>query len=123
MLGGLVSMFAVEEGTYAYILPIIVMVTVLIYKTIKVFIDIDAVSSDSLGQEIRLPLTFFAYSLFLIAFAGIIIGVSLLVESWKYKTIIAAYTALITAYGGLIGFNVFIISVIFMTTLVRNSCK
>ncbi len=97
------------------------MVGTIIYRAIKTFVDVETASYQSLAQEMRLLLTFFAYSLFLIVFAGIVIGVAMLMGSWKYTEIITVYSGLIFDYAGLMGFSLLIISMIYMITLVRKN--
>jgi len=123
MVGGVLSMFSLVEGAYAYAIPAVVMLGVILYSTMKAFVDIDSVSTETLDQELRLLLTFFAYSLFLIVFAGIVIGVAMLIGSWKYAKVIAVYTGLISAYGSVIGFCLLIISVVFMVASIRANHK
>lgn len=123
MLGGIVSMFSVVEGAYAFALPGVVMAVMLTYNAIKAFVNIDMVSSNLLAQEIRLPLTYFAYSLFLTTFADLVIGVSMLVGSWKYAEVISVYTALSAVYGVLIGCSLIIIFVVFMVMAIRANHK
>jgi len=123
MIGGVVSMFSFVEGAYVYTLPAIIMIIVSFDLTIKSFVDIDITTSETLNQVLRLLLTFFAYSLFLIMFAGVVIGVSMLVGTWKYGGVIAAYTGLIAVYGGVLGFFLLIMYVIYMIASVRANHK
>ncbi len=121
MLGGILSMFSLVEGAYAYALPAITILGVSLYFTIKSFVDIDRSSTETLNQVLRLLLTFMAYSLFLIVFASIVIGVAMLIGTWKYATIIAIYTGLISAFGGIVCFILVMTSIMYMIVFVREN--
>jgi hypothetical protein len=120
MVGGIVSMFSLIEGSFVYAIPAILMSVTIVYRTVVMFVDVDSLTNEQLAQELRCLLTFFSYSLFLMVFAVIVIGVAMIAGSWKAGSVIAIFWGLISAYGGIASFSISIIVVIFLATSVRK---
>ena len=96
------------------------MYLVIIYRAIMTFIDINAITDEILAQELRHMLTFFAYSLFLITIASMVLGISFAFESWE---VVALFTVLLSVLSGLVAISIIISFVIFLAASVRIKQK
>jgi len=120
MIAGIVAMFSVKEASFVYALPAVFMAIVVFYRTVKVLVDIQQVDDKTLSQEFRILMTLSAYCIYLAGFAGLVIGVLMLLGSWKAGMVIASFAGLISAYGGIAFFSFLICSMIFLISSLRK---
>ncbi len=120
LIGGILGMFSLVAGAFIFAIPAVVIGVTIIYRTIVMFVDVNSITNEQLAQELRQLLTFFSYSLFLIVYAGIVIGVAMLIGSWKAAPVVMMFWGLISAYGGLATLSIIIIAIIFLATSVRK---
>lgn len=120
VVGGVLGMFNQLIGGYIFAIPVAFMYLVIVYRAIMTFIDINAITDEILAQELRHMLTFFAYSLFLITIASMVLGISFAIESWE---VVALFTVLLSVLSGLVAISIIISFVIFLAASVRIKQK
>lgn len=119
MVGAILGLFSVKAGAYVFAVPLVIMYVIVIYRAFMTFVDVNALSDEMLAKELRHMLTYFAYSLFLLTLAAVVVGIAIAMSSYKYTVIILFFNGLLAASGGLAVFSILIAFLIFMAASVR----
>jgi hypothetical protein len=109
IIGAIIAMFSQSIGAYFFIPPALIMFTVLSYRTIVLFVDVNHFSNEELAQELRILLTFFTYCLFLGGISVLVVGVTTLTGSWRAGEVIMLFWGSVSLYSSIALYSIFLI--------------